>query len=443
MKKEGIRFNCVLASAFLVLAGGQTARATPVATVLYQIPSSVSFERQGYVIANGGQVAGAVPGQYDTAALFTSNGTLTSLAPGSGYTYSWALGTDGNYQVGNADTAIDSASHAILWNGTAASYTDLQPPNLSYVQECYGIGVGGGQEVGYGTNVGTASFNTYALLWQGANSAAIDLTPSANFSSAEALATDGTVQGGMATPSSNPFGTDAVVWHGTAASIVNVAPAGYEYSLIEGVGGGQEVGGAAVNASGNYLAYLWNGTNPGINLNPTGYDSSTALGTNGTTQVGYGYAFKINRDQYQALMWTGSAASAFDLSTVLPTYVNFNFAQAYSVNGAGDIYGLAQDSAGNYYAIEWSPAAPLPGDTNMDGTVDSTDLTALMNGEANHLTGWVNGDFNQDGVINADDWALFDYGVALSNQAAASVPEPAAVSIMLIAGTLIGRRRKQ
>ena len=46
------------------------------------------------------------------------------------------------------------------------------------------------------------------------------------------------------------------------------------------------------------------------------------------------------------------------------------------------------------------------GDANLDGQVTGADLDILNNGQQNHLTGWYNGDFNYDGVINADDYAL-------------------------------------
>ena len=70
------------------------------------------------------------------------------------------------------------------------------------------------------------------------------------------------------------------------------------------------------------------------------------------------------------------------------------------------------------------------GDTNLDGTVNSTDLSRLQNGMQNHLTGWTNGDFNYDGVINADDFALFILGNTKQNSVLGNVPEPTLAAIV-------------
>jgi hypothetical protein len=63
-------------------------------------------------------------------------------------------------------------------------------------------------------------------------------------------------------------------------------------------------------------------------------------------------------DQH-AMLWTGTAASAIDLSTLLPA--NFSSSEATAIDPTGNIFGWALDSSGNYHAIEWSSVtAPEP-----------------------------------------------------------------------------------
>jgi endonuclease/exonuclease/phosphatase family metal-dependent hydrolase len=94
------------------------------------------------------------------------------------------------------------------------------------------------------------------------------------------------------------------------------------------------------------------------------------------------------------------------------------------------------------------------GDANLDGTVDGSDYSLIDNGFINNLTGWFNGDFNYDGVIDGSDYALIDnsfnqQGVqldaALSTSQIASteaVPEPAAMSLLMLGIGGLSRRRR-
>jgi hypothetical protein len=72
------------------------------------------------------------------------------------------------------------------------------------------------------------------------------------------------------------------------------------------------------------------------------------------------------------------------------------------------------------------------------------------------IAGWYNGDFNYDGKINVDDYGIIDFNVGIQGSpfptaggsgggGLSAVPEPAGISMLLIAGAGVlsrGRRRR-
>ena len=98
------------------------------------------------------------------------------------------------------------------------------------------------------------------------------------------------------------------------------------------------------------------------------------------------------------------------------------------------------------------------GDATLDGKVDGTDYSRIDNGYLNQLTGWFNGDFNYDGIVNGSDYTLIDNSyntqgaslaaaiaspnaTATAQLASASVPEPASLAMISIAGSALLTRR--
>ena len=118
---------------------------------------------------------------------------------------------------------------------------------------------------------------------------------------------------------------------------------------------------ARANGGGDQ-AFLWFGTAASaINLNPTsivGIDSSAAVATNGSQQVGSGFENSSSTDDDQALIWSGSADSVFDLHSVLPAGGIWNFSNADGIDTYGNVFGIANgtfDGTTGYFAVEWSP----------------------------------------------------------------------------------------
>jgi len=286
------------------------------------------------------------------AVWWTPGGTPIDLQPSniSGLIESFGVGVDGNQQVGAAGgpaTGFSSIyayqAHAMLWNGTSTA-VDLQPTKLNGFVGSQANGTNGTQQVGIAWLDGV---RFHAMLWNGTADSAVDLNPSGQVES-DAYATDGTNQVGYA-------GQHAMLWSGTAASAVDLQPTNPNLSYIArsfayAVSGGQEVGsGTLINTPSDVHALLWTGTAASaVDLNPAGYSSSIAYGTNGRQQVGFASAPAMDT---HALLWSGTAGSAIDLQSLLSS--NLSDSRAFSIDDAGDAFGLATDTSGTYHAIEW------------------------------------------------------------------------------------------
>ena len=111
----------------------------------------------------------------------------------------------------------------------------------------------------------------------------------------------------------------------------------------------------------------------------------------------------------------------------------------------GDVgHWLSEAAAQNGFA-----QAYLPGDSNLDGTVDSSDLNNLALTWQQTVSRWSGGDFTADGIVNSSDLnrlALnWQQSVPMATLATASVPESASMISMLFviaAVFAIGRNAK-
>ena len=103
----------------------------------------------------------------------------------------------------------------------------------------------------------------------------------------------------------------------------------------------------------------------------------------------------------------------------------------------------------NLVLTDFGEVEPIAGDANNDGKVDGSDVTILagnwQKGVSDGLTAkWEEGDFNGDGKVDGSDVTIlagnWQYGV---EAAAASVPEPATIMLLLagISSVCLLRRR--
>ena len=99
-----------------------------------------------------------------------------------------------------------------------------------------------------------------------------------------------------------------------------------------------------------------------------------------------------------------------------------------------------------------SVAYAAPGDTNIDWSIDILDASNFLAGgkfDTGAVATWIEGDFSYDGVVDILDAADFfatglydagNYNAGDSAAGVAAVPEPAASSLMTLAGALVLRR---
>ncbi len=108
----------------------------------------------------------------------------------------------------------------------------------------------------------------------------------------------------------------------------------------------------------------------------------------------------------------------------------------------GDKSGSAYDpSDATYMVWTYVPVETVMGDANEDGAVNFSDYLALSQnfGASGRTTDWSMGEFNADMVVNFSDYLILsqNFGSAFG----ASVPEPATMSLILLGGLALLRRK--
>jgi hypothetical protein len=281
--------------------------------------------------------------------------SATLLHPPSGYSNSVGVGISGNSQVGSGDgSSTGGYNHAILWNGTAGSAIDLHPAG---VINSGANGVSGDRQVGWGSGIGV-ELNRHALVWSGTAESVVDLHPF-EFGDSEAHGISGTSQVGWGRISAaSPF--HALLWHGTADSVVDLHRSEFLYTSARAVSGITQVGHGyserpplhpAVGL--NYHALLWTGTAESmVDLHPAGFDFSSAVAVSGSVQVGHGSTITTTNN-YHALLWRGTAESVVDLHPP-----GFDFSAAEGVSESGQVgYGKGTATDGRIHALLWRGTA--------------------------------------------------------------------------------------
>lgn len=283
-------------------------------------------------------------------------------APGN----SFALATDGVNQVGyGVGAATNQRTVALRWSGAAETAEVLQPP-FNY-HDTKALGTCGGQAVGYGVTVvlvnGRGTVRQvggpwHAVLWNAGSTVGVDLNNGAE--ATVALDCDGGRQvgyGGSMDVSGNVTNTKAMMWFGSRNSFVWLHPNGYVSSQAVAISGINQVGHAVLQINKTTLnarAVLWSGTAASmVELPPPAGFVFNYFATGVANGRVVGYGVDTNTNQNHAIYWVSSAAPAVDLNQFLPA--GLTGAVANGIDAGGRIVGTAFDGA-KQHAVIWVPA---------------------------------------------------------------------------------------
>jgi hypothetical protein len=228
-----------------------------------------------------------------------------------------------------------SALAVALWLIPAGSFAFARTPLTPQLTQSYVLidlspagsvgssaaGASGAQQVGsagFVSGAGQTAVN-HAVLWGGSGAGVIDLGVGA------ALAIGEGQQAGSAN-------NHAALWLGSAASRVDLNPSQWTQSVAAGVGGGRQVGYATRSVvcttkkgqcpggvRTEFHPFMWSGSAASaVDLTPLGlgFGAGRALATDGVQQVGVGFQV-IGVNAFAgpfAVLWSGAADSAVNLN---------------------------------------------------------------------------------------------------------------------------------
>jgi hypothetical protein len=119
----------------------------------------------------------------------------------------------------------------------------------------------------------------------------------------------------------------------------------------------------------------------------------------------------------------------------------------YDLNNDGD-----SDSDDFSYMVEnclqWSSGldggyGTAAGDFNLDGVIDTTDLTILSTSFSTDPAGWALGNANSDTIVNTTDLTILSTNFGFSAGGGQAAPEPTSLCLMLAGGLAALKRRKR
>jgi hypothetical protein len=321
--------------------------------ILHQILPPPSSQAATARLAPGGRLEPVAPNQGGGHAFLLSDaGSPIDIQPADLDTsYVNSLDKLGSFHAvgfGQGHDTPTQETHALLWNGAVGSAVDLNPHGS---KESQARGIYGDTQVGYAFG---GNFGSHAAMWHGSAASAIDLNPKLVISSA-INAIWGDVEVGVGDG-------HALLWRGTPQSVVDLNPATFKASQANDVFGNVQVGTGNLtpNVPGGLRALMWSGSAASVvELVPTGLFSE-AFAVVGNTQVGYVAHSTPLGPARNATLWHGTAASKVDLHQFasglkLPNGNPVFNSAATAIDSTGRIVGYVSDLNEDSYAVIWTP----------------------------------------------------------------------------------------
>jgi hypothetical protein len=166
-------------------------------------------------------------------------------------------------------------------------------------------------------------------------------------------------------------------------------------------------------------------------------DSKDFFDPTGTTDLAEGTAITERAPNGYTDTWDISYQGKINFSDTATSSIS-------SITGPNNLLGDSTTGGTDVVLMGVSAIAPVVGDANGDGIVNTLDESILEQNLGKSVTGgYAAADFNDDGIVNADDVAIFQYGVALYDSShPTSAPEPAALAVLAAFPLLAARRRR-
>ena len=122
-----------------------------------------------------------------------------------------------------------------------------------------------------------------------------------------------------------------------------------------------------------------------------------------------------------------------DLNRLIAPTSGWVLWDATAINDCGQIVGYGVNSVGGVDAYLLT-LPRLPGDANLDGTVNGADLNIVLSNFNQTDMDWAQGDFNGDGTVNGADLntVLSNFNQTLGASVGVAVPEPGTFDMLVV-----------